>query len=147
MYRREPVSVQAAPPNTVQAFRSGRGGEYRVLFTHCVDGREPKIHELWTFSEDGNREVHPFAQIKISDDFTGEMFHTEFFSVKGSRVAFLGQISVNGSVEWLGVPRLFCDTGVATAAWTEIFYVNPLRMTDIPVRKVENHYAITAVIA
>ena len=46
MARRESVSIQAAPPRTVQDFRSGRGGKDGVWFTHCVDGREPKIHEL-----------------------------------------------------------------------------------------------------
>ena len=28
----------------------------------CVDGREPQIHEVWTFGENGvTREVHPIA--------------------------------------------------------------------------------------
>ena len=74
----KPVSVQAAPPGTVQSLSSGRGGEDGVWFTRCVEGQEPKIYEFWTFVEDGTREVHPFARIKISDDFTRETFHTTF---------------------------------------------------------------------
>ena len=52
MARREPVAVQD-PLRIVQYFRSGRGGEYGVWFTRCIDRRDPKIHELWTFAEDG----------------------------------------------------------------------------------------------
>ena len=36
------------------------------------------MYELWTFAEDGTSEVHPFARVQISDDFTGETFHTHF---------------------------------------------------------------------
>ena len=132
MARRKPVAVQAFPPRTVQSFRSGRGGKNGVWFTRCVDGREPEIHELWTFAKDRTREVHPFAWIKIIDDFTGETFHTDFLSVKGCRVDLLYQISVNGSVERLDVPRPFFDTEVATAAWTENFYVDPWIIMDSP---------------
>ena len=122
------------PPRTVQDFRSGRGGEDGVWFTRCVDGREPKIHKLWTFVDNGTCEVHLFDRINIGDYFTGEMFHTNFFSVKGRQVALLGQRSVNGSVGWIYVPWLFCDTGVATAALTQNLYVDPWIMTDSPPR-------------
>ena len=63
MARCEPVAVQVSPLYTVQALRSGRGGKDGVWFTHCVEGRDPKIYELWNFVEDGTREVHPFACI------------------------------------------------------------------------------------
>ena len=145
MASREPVAVQAVLPCTVQALRSGRGGKDRVWFTPCIDGLEPEIHELWTFSKDGTREVHPFARIMISDDFTRETFHTDFVSVKGHRVAFLGQISVNGSVEWLDVPRPFCGTGVTTSAWTENLYINPRRIMDSPARSPDNPFNLRAV--
>ena len=83
MVRLKPVAVQAAPSCTVQSFRYSRGGEYGVWFNRCIDRRDPKIHELWTFAEDRTREFHPFAWIKISDDFTRETFYTDFVSVKG----------------------------------------------------------------
>ena len=134
MARREQVAVQAAPPCTVQFLRSVRGVEEGVWFTRCVDGREPKIYEHWNFAEDRTCEVHPFARIKISDDFIGETFHTDFVSAKGRRVTFLGRTSVNGSVEWLNVTWHCFETAVATAAWTENLYVNPWRTTDSPAR-------------
>ena len=73
------------------------------------------------------------------------MFHIDFVSVKGCRVAFLGQRSVNGSFEWLDVPRPFFETGVATVAWTENLYVNPCRMTDSPARSPYNTFNLRAV--
>ena len=64
---------------------------------------------------------------------------------KGRQVAFLGQRSVNGSVEWLDVPQPFCDTGVATAAWTENLYVDPWIMRDIPAGIPDNPFNLRAV--
>ena len=78
MARREPVAVQVFPLRTVQRLCSGREGEGDVWFILCIEGQEPKIYELWTFDEDGTRKVHPFARVQISDDFTGETFHTHF---------------------------------------------------------------------
>ena len=104
MARNEPVAVQAVPPCTVQAICSGRGGEYRVWFTRCVGVREPEIYELWNFAKDRNRKVHPFSRIQIIGDFARETFHTNFVNAKRRQVDFLGQRSVNGSVQWLDVP-------------------------------------------
>ena len=91
-------------PRTVQALHCGRRGEDGVWFTRCVEGKGPEIYELWTFTEDRTRKVHPFARIQISDNFTGKTFHTDFVSEKGGRVAFLDRRPVNRSVEWLDVP-------------------------------------------
>ena len=126
MSRRDPAAVQVFSLCIVQSLCSGRGGKYRVWFTRCVEGREPKIYDLWTFAEDGTRKVHQFARVQISEDFTGETFHTHFSNAKAVRIPFLGRRSVNESVQWIDVPRPFFETGVATAAWTEDLYVNPL---------------------
>ena len=138
MARRKPVSVQVLPLHTVQRLHSGRRGEGKVWFISCIEGREPKIYELWNFAEDGTRKVHPFARVQISDNFTGETFHTHFFNAKAVRISFLGRIYVNGSVQWLDVPRPFFETGVATADWTENIYVNPWCSVDRPVRSPDN---------
>ena len=89
--RRKPVDVQVFPLCTVQTLRSGRGGKDGVWFTCCVEGRDTEIYELWTFAEDGTREVHPFAQVQISDNFTGETFHTHFLMQK--QFEFLSWVS------------------------------------------------------
>ena len=102
MARRKPVAVQVFPLCTIQGLRSGRGGEDGVWFTRCVEGQEPKIYELWTFAEDGTREVHPFSWVQISDNFTGETFHTNFLMQKHvkflSWYAYLSTEVFNGSM-------------------------------------------------
>ena len=134
MARREPVVFEMFPPRTVKRIISGRGGEGNVWFTHCIEGQEPDIYELWTFADDIISEVHPFSRVQISYNFTGENFHTHFFNARSVRIPFLGRISVNGSVQWLDVPRPFGETGVATRAWTEDIYVNPWLIVDSPAR-------------
>ena len=118
MARHEPVSVQVFPLCTVQRLRSGRGGKVGDWFIRCIEGQEPEIYELRNFAEDGTREVHLFAWVQISDDFTRETFHTHYFNAKAFQIPFLGRRSINGSVQWLDVPRPFFETGVATADWT-----------------------------
>ena len=113
------------PPRTIQTLRSVRGGKDGVWFTRCVDRREPELYELWTFAKNGTRKVHLFARILISDDFTGETFHTNFVNAKAGQVAFLGRRSDNGRVQWLDGPRPFFETGVATAAWNKISTLTP----------------------
>ena len=99
MARRKPVAVQVFPLHTVQTLRSGRGGEDRVSFSRCVEGQESKIQELWTFAEDGTREVHLLAWIQIIEIFTADNFQTNFINAEGRQVVFLGRKSVNVSVQ------------------------------------------------
>ena len=98
------------------------------------------------FSEEVICEVHPFARIQISDNFTGETFHTSFVNEKACQVDFLSRRSVNGSVQWINVPRPFCENGVATAAWTENLYINPWCHVDSPTRSPDNHINLSAVV-
>ena len=82
----------------------GSGGEYGTKFFRCVDGRQPQIHEVWTFAEDGvTREVHLTARVDVSAGFVGE-FDSDYLTPSWRRVPMFGRIYINGSVEWLGVP-------------------------------------------
>ena len=121
MPRRKPAGVIR------QLSRSGSRGEDGLEFIRCVGGREPQIHKLWNFSEDGiNLEVHPFARIDVSD-LSGDCFHTAYATEIGRRVFIYGRKSINGSVEWLCVPYPSCGTGVV---WTENIYVTDWRWGD-----------------
>ena len=61
-----------------QPYSSGSGANDRLEFIRCVGGREPQIHKLWIFAEDGiTREVHPFTRIVVSD-FSGDCFFTAY---------------------------------------------------------------------
>ena len=110
MTRNKPVGVIRQPSS------SGSGDEDGIEFIRWVGGREPQIHELWSFTKDGiTRKVHPFARIYVGD-FGGDCLHTAYATEIGRRVFIYGRKSIHGSVKWLGVPAPYCGTGVT---WTE----------------------------
>ena len=54
-------------------YNSHSGGAEGPKFIRCVDGREPQIHEVSTFSEnDVTRELHPTARVDVGAKFVGE---------------------------------------------------------------------------
>ena len=78
MARRDPVCFEVSPLQTVQRHSYVRGGEGHVWFTCCIEGQDSEIYELWNFANDGIHEVHPFAWVQISNDFTGILFTPTF---------------------------------------------------------------------
>ena len=80
------------------------GGEDGPEFIRCVDGQQPEILEVWTFSEKGvARKVHPTACRDVGAGFVGE-FDTDYLTPTWLRVPMFVSTSINGSVKWLGVP-------------------------------------------
>ena len=74
MARREPVG------SIRRTSDYGSGDKDRPEFIHFVDGRHPKIHEVWTFGEDGvTRKVRPTARIDVGA-FVGECFATNYLT-------------------------------------------------------------------
>ena len=68
-----------------------------------MDGRDPQIHKVWTFGEDGGtRGVHPKAQLNVGAGFVGE-FATDQLTESWRRVPMFGRNFIHGSVEWLGI--------------------------------------------
>ena len=78
----QPVIPFRVPLQPVQALRSGRGGEINVPYICCLDSRVPEAYELWALAEDGVREVHSYARVRVLDDFREDTFHTHFFNVR-----------------------------------------------------------------
>ena len=73
-------------------------------FIRCVGGLESQIHKILTFGEDGvTRKVYPTAQVDIGDGFVAK-FTTNYLTSSWLRIPMFGVNSVNGSVQWLGVP-------------------------------------------
>ena len=100
MARREPVGYIRQPYN------SSSGDEYRPEFIQCVDGREPQIHEVWNFGEDGaTREVHSKSQVDVRAGFVGK-FATDYLTPSWRRIPMFGLNSINGIFQWLGVTDL-----------------------------------------
>ena len=68
-----------------------------------------------------SRKVHPTAQVEVTDGTVGE-FVTNYLDKNGRRIQIIGQLSVNDSAQFLGVPdqvggvdcRLFATCGIAS---------------------------------
>ena len=98
MTRQEPVGSISRPSDY------GSGDAEVPEFIRCEEGREPQIHEVWDFGEDGvTREIHPTAQVDVSAGVFGE-FATNYLTESWRRIPIFGRISINGNVEYLGIP-------------------------------------------
>ena len=85
MPRSEPVGAIRQPSNSVS------GADDRLKFIQCVDGRQPKTHEVWNFGNDGiTPEVHPFSRIDVGA-FVRDYFATNHLTENGRRVPMLGK--------------------------------------------------------
>ena len=81
--------------NIYRPFYSGSGGNDATSFIQCINGREPRIHELWCLGFDGiSWKVHPTARVDVTDGTMGE-FVTDYPAENGRRINIIGQIFVN----------------------------------------------------
>ena len=98
MAGREPVGAIRRSSNSVSGY------EDRPKFIRCVDGRKPQVHEVWTFGEDGLiPKVHLTARVDVGTGIV-DKFATNCLTEDWLRIPIFGRKSINGSVEWLGVP-------------------------------------------
>ena len=76
-----------------------------------MDRREPHIHKVWTFGEDGvTREVYPTVQVDVGTGCVVE-FATNYLTQSWRRVPMFSVNSINGSVQWLDVLDLLRTDG------------------------------------
>ena len=91
MARQEPVGSICRPSYY------GSGYEDGPEFIQFVEGRDPQIHEVWTFGEDGvTREIHPTARVDISAGFVGK-FTTNYLTPSWRRLPMFVINFINGS--------------------------------------------------
>ena len=84
-----------------QPSNPGSGDDDGLEFIRCVGGRQPKIHEAWTFREDWNtHEVHYFARADVGS-FVRECFATNYLTENGRRVPMFRRKWINWSFEWM----------------------------------------------
>ena len=96
-------------------YNYGSGDAEGPEFIQCVYRRDHQIHEIWDFGSDGvTREVNPTVRVDVGAVFVGE-FSTDYLTEIWRRVPMLGRNSINGSLQWLGVPDLLSIDG---PAWT-----------------------------
>ena len=83
----------------------GIGGTKGPEFIQYVDILEPQIHEVWDFSFNAiTLEVHLTEQVDFGTGVVGG-FTSDYLTESGRRFLILGQISINVSVEYLGIPN------------------------------------------
>ena len=73
-----------------QPFNSVSGSDDGLEFIRCVGGRQPQIHEVWNFGDDGiTHEFHFFVPVHIGD-FSGDCFGTNYLAENGQRLPMYG---------------------------------------------------------
>ena len=69
----------------------GRGAPDPRIFIHCVNGREPMAHELWSHGLDGlSCNVNPTTRVDIPTGTFGE-FITEYLTPDERQNRIIGQ--------------------------------------------------------
>ena len=70
-------------PDPILVRYPGSGDAASLLaYIFCLHGRVPDKYELWSLNAQGVREVHPFARVKLFDNFTEDTFRTTFFNLQ-----------------------------------------------------------------
>ena len=95
-----------APPQPVTVIRSGSADALEAPYIRCLDGRVPKVFEVWDITEDVVRDVHPYARVKFLSEFSKDTFHTHFFNARRLYIPFLGCRALNMSVNFFDVVRV-----------------------------------------
>ena len=82
---------------------SGCGDNDISKFVRCVDGRDPKVHEVWIWGDDGiTPKVHPTVWVDV-DPWITPYVETDYFTETGSTTAIFVQKCINGSFDFWGV--------------------------------------------
>ena len=90
----------------------GRESTEGTVFIQCVDGRETQINELWFLDLYGIiRKVHLTACVEVPSE-TVRYFVTNYLDENGCQIETIGQLSVNDSVQLLGLSDQAWETGM-----------------------------------
>ena len=85
----------------------GSGGPETDTFIKYVNGREPQIHEFWCWDIDRIcREFYLKVRVEILDGTFGD-FVTEYLSGNWQKNHIIGELSINGSVQFIGLSQIW----------------------------------------
>ena len=98
-----PIIPVRAPPQPVTVLWSGSAEVIEVPFIRCLHGRVTEAFEVWALAEDGVREVHPYARVKLVSEFRKKTFYTHLFNARRLQIRFLRCRALNASVKFLDV--------------------------------------------
>ena len=76
----QPIIPVRAPPQPVTVLQSDSADAIEVPYIRCLHGQVPEAFELWALVDDGVRELHPYARVRILSNFREDTFHTHFFN-------------------------------------------------------------------
>ena len=89
MNRRRFNVAERGPPDPILVRYPGSGAAASSLaYIVCLHGYVP---ELWSLNAQGVREVHPFARVRLFDDFKEDTFRTTFYNSQRCRIPFIRQ--------------------------------------------------------
>ena len=113
MRMRHPIIPGHAPPDPVWFFCSGSDDTIKsVSYIVCLHGRVPKRYELWSLNASGVRKVHPFARVRLLDNFREDTFQNFFFNSWRCRIPFIGWRLLNSRVEFIRFSDVTLDAEV-----------------------------------
>ena len=69
------IVAERGPPDPIVVRYPGSGAAASLLsYIVCLHGPVPEKYELWSMNAQGVFEVHPFARVRLFDDFTEDTF-------------------------------------------------------------------------
>ena len=70
----------------------------------------PDKYELCSLNAQLFREVHPFARVRLFDNFREDTLWTTFYNSRRCRIPFIRQRSLNGSVQFIRFANVTSDS-------------------------------------
>ena len=117
--------AERGPPDPILVRYPGSDATASLLaYIVCLHGRVPEKYELWSLNAQGVREVHPFARVRLFDNFTEDNFRNTFYNSRRCRIPFIGQKSLNGSVQFVRFANVTSDS-TSNIISTRNIFVHP----------------------
>ena len=124
-----PIIPVRAPPQPVTVLWSGSADVIEVPYIRCLYGRVPEDFESWSLADNGVREVHLYARVKLHSKFSEDNFQTLLLNARRFQIPFLGCRALKASVEFLDVVCVTQHVGIRFDYTPNIFVhswgVNP----------------------
>ena len=60
-----------------------------IAYIVCLNGQVPERYELWSLNSQEVCEVHPFAQVKLFDNFAEETLPSTYINLRRCRIPFI----------------------------------------------------------
>ena len=95
-----------------------------VTYIVCLHAREPEEYRLWSLNTQGVCEVHPFARVRLFDNFREDTFRTNFYNSQRCRILFIGRRSLNSSSQFIRFADVTSDS-TSNIISTRNIFVHP----------------------